>query len=218
MLDIFTREGLILFLYSLPALLLSLSVHEFAHAYIAYKLGDESQKIRGRLTLFPLAHIDIIGFISIALFGFGWGKPVLVDDTKFKNKKRDNMLVSIAGPLSNILLAIVFTALFKIFYVTDLFGFANVNLEVTTNIFQMMYNVISLNIVFAIFNMIPIPPFDGARLLFFILPNKYEKYYYILYHYSFLIIIIFFLTNLGSILINPLYKVLMDFVSFFILL
>ena len=218
MLNIFSREGLILFLYSLPALLLSLSIHEFAHAYTAYKLGDKSQKLRGRLTLFPLAHIDIIGFISIALLGFGWGKPVLVDDTNFKNKKRDNMLVSIAGPLSNLVLAVIFTALFKIFYVTDLFGLARVNLELTTNIFQMMYNVISLNIVFAIFNMIPIPPFDGARLLFFILPSKYQKYYYILYRYSFIIIIIFFITNLGSLLITPLYKVLMDFVSFFILL
>lgn len=218
MLDIFTREGLIVFLYSLPALLLSLSVHEYAHALVAYKLGDNTQKLRGRLTLFPLSHIDIIGFISIALFGFGWGKPVIVDDTNFKNKKRDNMLVSIAGPISNLILAIIFTALFKIFYETNLFGLANVNIDVTTNIFQMMYNIISLNIVFAIFNMIPIPPFDGARLLFYILPKKYENYYYMLYKYSFIIVIILFITNLGSVIITPVYKILMDFVSFFILL
>ena len=218
MLDIFTREGLILFLYSLPALLLSLSVHEYAHAYVAYKLGDDTQKLRGRLTLSPFAHIDIIGFIAIALLGFGWGKPVVINDTNFKNKKRDNMLVSVAGPLSNLVLAVIFTLLFKVFYETDLFGLASKNIDITTNIFAMMYNIISLNIIFAIFNMIPIPPFDGARLLFYLLPNKFEKYYYILYRYSFVIVVIFLITNLGSMIITPLYKILMDIVSFFIFL
>lgn len=85
-------------MYTLPALLFCLSVHEFAHAYTAYKLGDRTQKAMGRLTLNPFSHIDIAGFICIALFGFGWGKPVMIDDRNFKNKAAGNALTAFAGP------------------------------------------------------------------------------------------------------------------------
>ena len=88
MFDIFTREGLIEFLYFLPALLLSLAIHEFGHAIVAYKLGDRSQKAQGRLTLSPFAHIDWFGFLSIALIGIGWGKPVMVDDRNFEKIRK----------------------------------------------------------------------------------------------------------------------------------
>ena len=218
MFDIFTTEGLISFLYSLPALLISLSVHEFFHAYTAYKLGDISQKLRGRLTFDPFSHIDLFGFISIALFGFGWGKPVIVDDSKFKNRRRDNMLVSIAGPLSNLVLAIIFTLIFKIMYETNLFTLYDLNPQVGDSIFTMMYIAISFNIIFAIFNMIPIPPFDGARLLFYILPPKYEKVMFKISQYSFFIIIFLFVTGLGTKIITPIYNLLMGMISIFILL
>ena len=218
MFDIFTTEGLISFLYSLPALLISLSVHEFFHAYTAYKLGDISQKLRGRLTFYPFSHIDLFGFISIALFGFGWGKPVIVDDSKFKNRRRDNMLVSIAGPLSNLVLAIIFTLIFKIMYETNLFTLYDLNPQVGDSIFTMMYIAFSFNIIFAIFNMIPIPPFDGARLLFYILPPKYEKVMFKISQYSFFIIIFLFVTGLGTKIITPIYNLLMGIISVFILL
>lgn len=218
MFDIFTTEGLISFLYSLPALLISLSVHEFFHAYTAYKLGDISQKLRGRLTFYPFSHIDLFGFISIALFGFGWGKPVIVDDSKFKNRRRDNMLVSIAGPLSNLVLAIIFTLIFKIMYETNLFTLYDLNPQVGDSIFTMMYIAISFNVIFAIFNMIPIPPFDGARLLFYILPPKYEKVMFKISQYSFFIIIFLFVTGLGTKIITPIYNLLMGIISVFILL
>ena len=128
------------------------------------------------------------------------------------------MLVSIAGPLSNLVLAIIFTLIFKIMYETNLFTLYDLNPQVGDSIFTMMYIAISFNIIFAIFNMIPIPPFDGARLLFYILPPKYEKVMFKISQYSFFIIIFLFVTGLGTKIITPIYNLLMGMISIFILL
>lgn len=213
--DIFTREGLISFLYTLPALLISLAIHEFFHAYTAYKLGDKSQKLLGRLTLQPFAHIDIFGFISIALFGFGWGRPVIVDDSNFKNKARDNMLVSLAGPLSNLILALIFTLLLKILIITDVLSSVSSSV-VIQSLVTMFILTIQFNIVFGIFNLIPIPPFDGSKVLAYFLPKKAKSLMNVLEKYSFYIIIVFFLTGIGSYIVNPIvnfiYKILISFI------
>ncbi len=202
MFNIFSREGLISFLYFLPALLISLSIHEFAHSFIAYKLGDKSQKALGRMTLNPLAHIDLWGFVCIALFGFGWGKPVIVDDRNFKNRSRDNMLVALAGPMSNILLSIVFTIILKILMVIGV-----VDLAVSTTSGNLLTNMLVLsiqfNVIFGIFNMLPIPPFDGSKVLFYFLPGKYKEIMYVLERYSFIIILILVFTNISSYIISP---------------
>lgn len=202
MFNIFSREGLISFLYFLPALLISLSIHEFAHSFIAYKLGDKSQKALGRMTLNPLAHIDLWGFVCIALFGFGWGKPVIVDDRNFKNRSRDNMLVALAGPMSNILLSIVFTIILKILMVIGV-----VDLAVSTTSGNVLTNMLVLsiqfNVIFGIFNMLPIPPFDGSKVLFYFLPGKYKEIMYILERYSFIIILVLVFTNISSYIISP---------------
>lgn len=202
MFNIFSREGLISFLYFLPALLISLSIHEFAHSFIAYKLGDKSQKALGRMTLNPLAHIDLWGFVCIALFGFGWGKPVIVDDRNFKNRSRDNMLVALAGPMSNILLSIVFTIILKILMITGV-----VDLAVSTTSGNLLTNMLVLsiqfNVIFGIFNMLPIPPFDGSKVLFYFLPGKYKEIMYVLERYSFIIILILVFTNISSYIISP---------------
>ena len=202
MFNIFSREGLISFLYFLPALLISLSIHEFAHSFVAYKLGDKSQKALGRMTLNPLAHIDLWGFVCIALFGFGWGKPVIVDDRNFKNRSRDNMLVALAGPMSNILLSIVFTIILKILMVIGV-----VDLAVSTTSGNLLTNMLVLsiqfNVIFGIFNMLPIPPFDGSKVLFYFLPGKYKEIMYVLERYSFIIILILVFTNISSYIISP---------------
>lgn len=202
MFNIFSREGLISFLYFLPALLISLSIHEFAHSFIAYKLGDKSQKALGRMTLNPLAHIDLWGFVCIALFGFGWGKPVIVDDRNFKNRSRDNMLVALAGPMSNILLSIVFTIILKILMIIGV-----VDLAVSTTSGNVLTNMLVLsiqfNVIFGIFNMLPIPPFDGSKVLFYFLPGKYKEIMYVLERYSFIIILVLVFTNISSYIISP---------------
>lgn len=204
MFNIFSKEGLISFLITLPALLISLSIHEFAHSYTAYKLGDKSQKALGRLTLNPFNHIDWLGFIAIALIGFGWGKPVVIDDRNFKNRAKGNMLVALAGPLSNILLAIVFTVIYKVLIMTNILNAAFIaNSEVLLLLIQMFQLTIIFNVTFAIFNMLPIPPFDGSKVLFYFLPSKYKNIVYTIERYSFIIILVFLVTGIGSIIISP---------------
>lgn len=202
MFDIFSSNGIVAFLYTLPVLLFSLSVHEFAHAFVAYKLGDSSQKALGRITLDPFKHIDLFGFLCIALCGFGWGKPVCIDDKNFKNKARGNMLVAFAGPAANLILSFLFTCILKLFVVTNILDLSSSNV-VIKSIVNMIVLSIEFNIVFGIFNLIPIPPFDGSKVLEYFLPKKAKNFMRILEDYSFWIIIFMFVTNAGSYIISP---------------
>lgn len=202
MFNIFSQSGLVSFLYTLPALLLSLSIHEFAHSYVAYKLGDKSQKALGRLTLDPFKHIDPIGFLCIALIGFGWGRPVLIDDRNFKNRAKGTMLVSLAGPASNLILAILFTIILKILIATGAISVVATS-SIASILFNMFILTIQFNVVFSVFNMLPIPPFDGSKVLHYFLPYKYKNIMYTLQKYSFVIILVLVITDLGSIIISP---------------
>lgn len=217
MFNIFSKEGLISFLYTLPALLFCLSVHEFAHAYTAYKLGDRAQKAMGRLTLNPFSHIDIAGFICIALFGFGWGKPVMIDDRNFKNKAAGNALTAFAGPCSNIIMAILFTIILKILLITGVI-LPTINSVVGSIILNMLILTIQFNVVFAIFNLIPIPPFDGSRILYFFLPAKGREYMYKIEQYSFVIVLVILVTGIGSKLVSPIVNFVLGLLSKFIML
>ena len=217
MFDIFTKDGLISFLYTLPALLFCLSVHEFAHAFTAYKLGDRTQKAMGRLTLNPFSHIDISGFICIALFGFGWGKPVMIDDRNFKNKAAGNALTAFAGPCSNIIMAIIFTIILKILLITGVI-LPTINSVVGSIILNMLILTIQFNVVFAIFNLIPIPPFDGSRILYFFLPAKGREYMYKIEQYSFIIVLVILVTGIGSKLVSPIVNFVLGLLSKFIML
>ena len=207
MFDIFTREGLIEFLYFLPALLLSLAIHEFGHAIVAYKLGDRSQKAQGRLTLSPFAHIDWFGFLSIALIGIGWGKPVMVDDRNFEKRGKGNMLVALAGPMFNLGLALVVTILLKILLVVGVFD-AIATSSVLAIIFNILLLMIQFNIVFAVFNLIPLPPFDGSKVLYYFLPYKAKQWFDKLEQYSFWILLVLFLTDAYVWIIEPAYAVI----------
>lgn len=217
MFNIFSKEGLMSFLYTLPALLFCLSVHEFAHAYTAYKLGDRTQKAMGRLTLNPFSHIDIAGFICIALFGFGWGKPVMIDDRNFKNKAAGNALTAFAGPCSNIIMAILFTIILKILLITGVI-LPTINSVVGSIILNMLILTIQFNVVFAIFNLIPIPPFDGSRILYFFLPAKGREYMYKIEQYSFIIVLVILVTGIGSKLVSPIVNLVLGLLSKFIML
>ena len=200
--EILTRDGFISFLYFLPALLLSLSIHEFGHAFVAYKLGDKSQKELGRLTIAPFAHMDWMGFICIVLFGFGWGKPVMVDDRNFKKRGRDNMLVSLAGPLSNIILAIVFTIVIKALWMCGI-SEATVTSKVGLALLDMLWIAIIFNVTFAAFNLIPLPPFDGSKVLYYFLPYGGKKFMDKLERYSIYIILFLVITDIYQFIILP---------------
>ena len=217
MFNIFSKEGLISFLYTLPALLFCLSVHEFAHAYTAYKLGDRTQKAMGRLTLNPFSHIDIAGFICIALFGFGWGKPVMIDDRNFKNKAAGNALTAFAGPCSNIIMAILFTIILKILLITGVI-LPTINSVVGSIILNMLILTIQFNVVFAIFNLIEITQFYGSRILYFFFPVKGREYMYKIEQYSFIIVLVILVTGIGSKLVSPIVNFVLGLLSKFIML
>ena len=212
MLNIFTREGLIAFLYTLPALLISLSIHEFAHAWVPYKQGDISQKIRGRLTLDPFKHIDPIGFLCIVLCGVGWGRPVMVDDRNFKNSRKGTMLTALAGPVSNLLLAVLLTLVLKILMMVGVFDNIVAN-SIGTIFLQMFLYTIEFNIVFGIFNLIPLPPLDGSKVLAYFLPQSLRGIMYTLERYTFIILLIIFCTNITSYIITPAYNAILNLLN-----
>ncbi len=162
---------------------LTLPVHEWAHGFAAYKLGDNTAKYMGRLSFNPLRHIDYIGALMILVFGFGWAKPVPVDPRYFKNPKRDMALTALAGPLSNIIMA--FIALFLYSALAVVLG--DNNSVIAEYIWLFFYFVAYINISLAVFNLVPIPPLDGSKILSAILPTRtyyklmqYERYSFII--------------------------------------
>ena len=175
-------------LYILPILLFSVIVHEIAHGYMALRLGDRTAKDMGRLTLNPIPHIDPIGSIVVPLFSLlatgrvfiAWAKPVPVNPLNFSNFKRDDILVSVVGPLSNILMALICAILFSIFQNLSPLIYST-NFEVLTDIWnffaKMFLGGVYLNIVLAVFNMLPIPPLDGSHIVASILPDQISNQY-----------------------------------------
>ena len=161
-------------LLSLPIVFLSLSLHETAHGYMAYKLGDPTAHSLGRLTLNPLKHLDPFGFLCMLFFGFGWAKPVPVNTRYFKKPKRDMALTGLAGPVSNLLLAILFAILLRVEY--GILGHINIPNEFTYLCFywlsQFLTLGVTLNVTLAVFNLLPIPPLDGSRLFLSLLPTR----------------------------------------------
>ena len=174
-----------------------------------------SQKYRGRLTRDPFKHIDIVGFLCIMLCGFGWGKPVQIVDTNFKNRAKGNAIVAFAGPLSNILLAIFFAIVIKILSMTGVLGLMATN-NIGIILIQMLSVTIYFNIVFAVFNMLPIPPFDGSKVLFYFLPRKYKNIMYTLEKYSLIILLILIITNVHYYIVGPIVNFLQYLLILFI--
>ncbi len=181
----FSRESIISLLLFLPVILISLTVHEYCHGYAAYKCGDSTAKWHGRLTLNPIKHLDPIGTIMMLLFGFGFARPVPINPRNFKKHKRDLCIVSIAGPLSNVLLALIGLILdygiLQIFYLQS----GEVFIKLVSSEFFMLWRIfissfITANATLAVFNLLPIPPLDGSRLISVLLPDKIafaiEKY------------------------------------------
>jgi len=165
-------------IYLVPTALLSLTFHEFSHGWMAYKLGDPTAKEAGRLSLNPLVHLDPLGTIAMLLLRFGWAKPVPVNPMYFKNRKRDMAITAAAGPVSNLLLA--FICLF-FFYITVFFWPQGKPSNMLQTFFIIM---VSLNVGLAVFNLLPISPLDGSKILYAVLPNstyfkimRYERYF-----------------------------------------
>lgn len=147
----------------IPAILIAFAFHEFAHAFVADKLGDDTPRYEGRLTLNPANHIEPVGFLMIIIFGFGWAKPVRTNPSAYRNYYRDDFWVSIAGPIANFLTSILFTIIFAFFL-----KYVDINMSQNSaiNVFYDMINeVITLNVLLGFFNLLPIPGFDGFYAL-----------------------------------------------------
>ena len=180
-------ESVMLILTTLVIVLISLTFHEYAHGWMAMKLGDTTAKSSGRLSLNPFAHLDPIGFLCMVFFGFGWAKPVPIDTRNFKHPKRDMALTGLAGPIANLLLAFVIMIPYVILINLINAEKIPINTEFQYNLIiafaRFVWNFHYLNLTLALFNFIPVPPLDGSRVLYAVLPDKayfgvmkYERY------------------------------------------
>ncbi len=194
------QEWILDLLIALPGILWAMTVHEFAHALVAYRLGDPTPRITGRLTLNPLAHLDVLGFITLLLVHFGWAKPVVINPRNFKKlgPRWGEVLVAVAGPLANFLSAFFLLLFLKYFPITSLPA------SISEPLFLMAKYAVFINVAFGVFNLLPIPPLDGSKVLEAFLPPGLWETYKRLEPYGPIILIIVIVSPILNWLLVPL--------------
>ena len=186
----------------LPAIVIGLSCHEFAHAFVAYKMGDNTPKLQGRVTLNPLAHIDWVGLAALFFCGFGWGVPVEINPNNFRKPRSAELMVAAAGVIMNLLLAVLFTILLKVLFVTigtNFFFGSNVGY----GILEIFIYIIQINLVLMIFNLIPCPPLDGFNVLAQIMGFGQTETYWRIYQYGNWLLVLLIVTGITGKIISP---------------
>ncbi len=190
----------------LPGLIMALALHEYAHARAAVAMGDFTPKMMGRLTLNPMAHIDPIGLALLLVARFGWAKPVIINPNNFRDRKRGEILVALAGPAMNFLLA--FLALGVMFFCTR-----TLRMEMSYGLRSVLWLIVIYNINFGVFNLIPIPPLDGSRILAAVLPYEMQYRFAALERYSMIIFIIFLATPILGYILVPIAQFILHLFS-----
>lgn len=205
-------DWLMSMLLMLPAVLIGLSLHEFGHAFVAYKLGDDTPYYQGRVTINPGAHIDPIGFVCLLLIGFGWGNPVQINPGNFKKPRRDELLVSLAGVTMNFIVAVLFAVILRIL-VAAAPEFIYLN-EMGDIVLQMILNIVLINIVLMVFNLLPVPPLDGFNVVTELFNLRRYGWWYTVYNNGFFILLVLILFDITDIVLTPgvlaVYDLIMD--------
>ena len=203
-----------LIIITFPILLFSIVLHEYCHGYVAYLCGDNTARKQGRLTMNPIPHIDLMGsiifpvllIITNAGFLIGWPKPVPINPNNFRDYKKHHIFVSLAGVSSNLLLAFIFTVLLA-FYV-------NIFRPDQNSVLILMFSYgIQINVILAIFNLLPIPPLDGSWVLYHLLPRDLARMYYRIFPYGFIILIVLLMSNVLHVIIIPFRNLIMSFLD-----
>jgi len=187
-------------LFLLPAILIGLSFHEFAHAFAADRLGDKTPRLQGRVTINPIAHVDPFGILALFFIGFGWGKPVMVDQRNFKHTRRDGLIVDLAGVAMNLVLAIAFAGVLKLL---DTFQFDWLSTYMGTVVIEIIYQIIWINVVLMIFNLLPIPPLDGFGIVTEVFNLREKEWYYQIYDKGFMILLLLIVFNVTDKVLVP---------------
>jgi len=189
----------------LPGIIIGLTFHEAAHGYVSYWLGDPTPKLQGRLTLNPLRHIDPIGFLALFFAGFGWGEPVQINPSYYKHRRIDEIFVSLAGVVTNFILAAVSAGAIKLLLRSSggyLYGAGEI-------LFYVLYYMVTINLVLMVFNLLPIPPLDGFGIVTQIFNLQKYDWYYPVYNNGFYILMLLIIFNVTD-------KILTPAISFFI--
>lgn len=185
----------------IPAILIGFSFHEYAHALVAFKMGDPTPKMQGRVTINPLAHVDWLGFAALLFCGFGWGRPVEINPANFRNRRKGELLVSLAGVTMNLIIAIVFAVIAKILVMT--LGLAFLSGSLGSSLWMMIMYIIQINLVLMIFNLIPCPPLDGFTVVSEIFNIKTTNWYWTVYRYGDWILVALIIFGVTGMIISP---------------
>ncbi len=199
------NDTILQFIILAPPLLLALTVHEFAHGYVAFRLGDPTARALGRLTLNPLKHLDPLGTIAFFIFHIGWAKPVPVNPSYFKNPQKDMLWVALAGPATNLIMAVISALMTKaLWLLVKIIPYSALAEAVLVPLNSILIASVWINLVLCIFNFLPVPPLDGSRILAGVLPPGLARSYASIERYGFILLILLAVTGVLSKLIIPL--------------
>lgn len=201
------------FLFWLAALVVAITIHEFSHALAAERLGDPTPRLMGRLTLNPLAHLDLLGTLMLLIARFGWGKPVQFDPFNLRNPRRDGAIISLAGPVSNLLIAIIASVLLNLIFSYRLSLIASPFIGLLVYwVIGLLQPLVVLNVVLAIFNLVPIHPLDGFKIVEGILPEEYARQWKELEPYGLMFLLLLIFPIFGS--PSPISRLISPIISF----
>ena len=206
---IYSPEALLALILSIPGVIIAMTFHEFAHAWVADRLGDDTPRRQGRLTLNPFKHMEPIGMLMLLFAGFGWGRPVEINPNNFNRTitiRKGNALVALAGPVMNLILALIFSIIYALILAFG--GIAFINSQVGGIITDIIMYTIFMNVGLGVFNLIPLPPLDGSKVLVAILPTNARSWFESHERILYLVFIIIWITPIASLIISPVIRLI----------